>query len=98
MERSLFGPANKAARPAVQERRTAYRPRMTTWRTRLEPFTRPLFFAWSRASRGMTLGVRGVAVDDDFHLRQPVRTYSRSELQRNDQHHKEPAEFRNQRQ
>jgi ADP-ribose pyrophosphatase YjhB (NUDIX family) len=36
---------------------------MTTWRTRIEPFTRPLFFAHARASRGMTLGVRGVAVD-----------------------------------
>ncbi|NJC40148.1 ADP-ribose pyrophosphatase YjhB (NUDIX family) [Brevundimonas alba] len=36
---------------------------MTTWRTRIEPFTRPLFFAVARASRGMTLGVRGVAVD-----------------------------------
>ena len=34
---------------------------MTTWRTRIEPFTRPLFFAVSRMSRGMTLGVRGVA-------------------------------------
>lgn len=36
---------------------------MTTWRTRIEPFTRPLFFAASRLSRGMTLGVRGVATD-----------------------------------
>jgi ADP-ribose pyrophosphatase YjhB (NUDIX family) len=36
---------------------------MTTWRTHIEPFTRPLFFAWSRLTRGMTLGVRGVAVD-----------------------------------
>ena len=36
---------------------------MTTWRTRIEPLTRPLFFAWSRISRGMTLGVRGVAID-----------------------------------
>jgi len=35
------------------------------WRTRIEPFTRPLFFAFSRLSRGMTLGVRGVAVDTD---------------------------------
>lgn len=35
------------------------------WRTRIEPFTRPLFFAFSRLSRGMTLGVRGVAVDAD---------------------------------
>ena len=38
---------------------------MTTWRTRIEPFTRPLFFAWSRMSRGMTLGVRGLAVDPE---------------------------------
>ena len=30
---------------------------MANWRTRIEPFTRPLFFAWSRMSRGMTLGV-----------------------------------------
>lgn len=34
-----------------------------TWRQRIEPFTRPLFFAYSRLSRGMTLGVRSVAVD-----------------------------------
>ncbi|CAN5375902.1 NUDIX domain-containing protein [soil metagenome] len=33
------------------------------WRVRIEPFTRPLFFALSRATRGMTLGVRGVATD-----------------------------------
>ncbi|RYG81766.1 MAG: hypothetical protein EON59_14520, partial [Alphaproteobacteria bacterium] len=32
-----------------------------TWRRRIEPFTRPLFFAFSRATRGMTLGVRAVA-------------------------------------
>jgi len=36
---------------------------MTTWRTRIEPFTRPIFFAVSRMRRGMTLGVRGVAID-----------------------------------
>lgn len=75
MERSLFGPANKAARPAVQERRTAYRPRMTTWRTRLEPFTRPLFFAWSRMTRSMTMGVRGVAVDADGRVLLVKHTY-----------------------
>lgn len=34
-----------------------------SWRVRIEPYTRPLFFAVSRASRGMTLGVRAVAVD-----------------------------------
>ena len=33
------------------------------WRIRIEPFTRPLFFAWSRWTRGMTLGVRALAVD-----------------------------------
>ena len=33
------------------------------WRTRIEPFTRPLFFAVSRLTRGMTLGVRVVATD-----------------------------------
>ena len=33
------------------------------WRQRIEPFTRPLFFAYSRMQRGMTLGVRSVAVD-----------------------------------
>lgn len=33
------------------------------WRTRIEPFTRPIFFMVSRLQRGMTLGVRSVAVD-----------------------------------
>ena len=33
------------------------------WRILIEPFTRPLFFAYSRLTRGMTLGVRSVAVD-----------------------------------
>jgi len=33
------------------------------WRILLEPFTRPLFFAYSRLTRGMTLGVRCVAID-----------------------------------
>ncbi|WP_421731726.1 NUDIX domain-containing protein [Brevundimonas sp.] len=35
----------------------------TPWRARVEPFTRPFFFAFSRWRRGMTLGVRGVATD-----------------------------------
>ena len=48
---------------------------MTTWRTRIEPFTRPLFFAWSRISRGMTLGVRGVAVDSDGRVLLVKHTY-----------------------
>ena len=48
---------------------------MTTWRTRIEPFTRPLFFAHARASRGMTLGVRGVAVDGDGQVLLVKHTY-----------------------
>lgn len=36
-----------------------------TWRIHVEPFTRPLFFAWSRLTRGKTLGVRAVAVAVD---------------------------------
>ena len=34
------------------------------WRRRIEPFTRPLFFALSRLKRGMTLGVRAVVTDE----------------------------------
>ena len=48
---------------------------MTTWRTRIEPFTRPLFFAHARASRGMTLGVRGVAVDCEGRVLLVKHTY-----------------------
>ncbi|MFC7377019.1 NUDIX domain-containing protein [Brevundimonas sp. GCM10030266] len=48
---------------------------MTTWRTRIEPFTRPLFFAFSRATRGMTLGVRGVAVNGEGRVLLVKHTY-----------------------
>lgn len=48
---------------------------MTTWRTRIEPFTRPLFFAWSRISRGMTLGVRGVVIDGEGRVLLVKHTY-----------------------
>ncbi|MNU28217.1 hypothetical protein D3C71_166420 [compost metagenome] len=48
---------------------------MTTWRTRIEPFTRPLFFAWSRLNRGMTLGVRGVATDAEGRVLLVKHTY-----------------------
>ena len=48
---------------------------MTTWRTRIEPFTRPLFFAVSRMSRGMTLGVRGVATDGEGRVLLVKHTY-----------------------
>lgn len=35
-----------------------------TWRIAVEPFTRPLFFLWSRLSRGKTLGVRVLVQDE----------------------------------
>lgn len=33
------------------------------WRRRLEPFAKPLFRAYARRTRGMTLGVRGLVLD-----------------------------------
>ena len=48
---------------------------MSTWRARIEPFTRPLFFAFSRATGGMTLGVRGVAVDGEGRVLLVKHTY-----------------------
>jgi len=46
-----------------------------SWRTRIEPFTRPLFFAFSRATRGMTLGVRVVATDGEGRVMLVRHTY-----------------------
>lgn len=48
---------------------------MTQWRTRIEPFTRPLFFVWSRLSRGMTLGVRVIATNERGHMLLVKHTY-----------------------
>ena len=45
------------------------------WRVLIEPFTRPLFFAYSRATRGMTLGVRVVATDADGRVLLVKHTY-----------------------
>lgn len=45
------------------------------WRQRIEPFTRPLFFAVSRATRGMTLGVRVVATDPQGRVMLVKHTY-----------------------
>lgn len=45
------------------------------WRVRIEPLTRPLFFAVSRAQRGMTLGVRSVAVDANGRVMLVKHTY-----------------------
>ena len=46
-----------------------------TWRILIEPFTRPLFFAFSRATRGMTLGVRAVAIDGQGRVLLVKHTY-----------------------
>ena len=48
---------------------------MINWRTRVEPFTRPLFFALSRLTRGKTLGVRGLAVDGEGRVLLVRHTY-----------------------
>ncbi len=45
------------------------------WRILVEPFTRPLFFAYSRLTRGMTLGVRSVAVDPQSRVMLVKHTY-----------------------
>lgn len=37
---------------------------MSAWRIRLEPYVSPVFRAWWRFRRGMTLGVRALACDD----------------------------------
>lgn len=45
------------------------------WRQHVEPYTRPLFFAWSRLTRGKTLGVRGVAIDAEGRVLLVRHTY-----------------------
>ena len=45
------------------------------WREALEPFTRPFFFAWSRISRGKTLGVRVLAIDGEGRVLLVRHTY-----------------------
>ena len=44
-------------------------------RQSLEPFITPLFRTWWRYSRGMTLGVRGVAIDEDQRVLLVRHTY-----------------------
>ena len=46
-----------------------------TWRIYVEPFTRPLFFVWSRLTRGKTLGVRAVAMDAQGRVLMVQHTY-----------------------
>ncbi len=48
---------------------------MTTWRLALDPFVTPLFRAWWRMRRAMTLGVQGVATDDQGRVMLIRHTY-----------------------
>ena len=59
----------------VQAAPMAYGRLMTTWRRHVEPFTRPLFFAFSRLTRGMTLGVRVAARDEAGRIMLVRHTY-----------------------
>ena len=59
----------------VQAGAISYDRIMSTWRRRIEPFTRPLFFAVSRLTRGMTLGVRVVARDEEGRIMLVRHTY-----------------------
>lgn len=46
-----------------------------SWKRVVEPFTRPLFFLWSRLTRGKTLGVRGVVTDEQGRVLLVEHTY-----------------------
>jgi 8-oxo-dGTP pyrophosphatase MutT (NUDIX family) len=45
------------------------------WRRAVEPFTRPLFHAWSRLTRGKTLGVRAIVLDEGGRVLLVEHTY-----------------------
>jgi len=45
------------------------------WRRRIEPIVRPLFHAWFRWRRGLTLGVRGLVFDDEGRVLLIEHTY-----------------------
>ena len=49
---------------------------MTGWRLRFEPAISPLFRAWWRLRRPMTLGVRGVACDEAGRVLMVRHTYA----------------------
>ncbi|MBW8733295.1 MAG: NUDIX domain-containing protein [Asticcacaulis sp.] len=48
---------------------------MKDWKRIVEPYSRPLFFAWSRLTRGKTLGVRGLVLDDQGRVLLIEHTY-----------------------
>jgi len=45
------------------------------WRRRIEPFTRPLVYAFFRFKRGLTLGVRAVVTDEEGRVLLLQHTY-----------------------
>lgn len=45
------------------------------WRRRIEPFTRPLVYAFFRVARGLTLGVRAVVTDGEGRVLLIQHTY-----------------------
>jgi ADP-ribose pyrophosphatase YjhB (NUDIX family) len=45
------------------------------WRRRIEPFLRPLFRAWFRTTRGLTLGVRALVTDAEGRILLVEHTY-----------------------
>lgn len=61
--------------PPLRIKRAALYKGPMTWRRALEPWTRPLFFAWSRLSRGKTLGVRAVVTDAEGRVLLVEHTY-----------------------
>lgn len=48
---------------------------MEDWKRVVEPYARPLFFAHSRMTRGKTLGVRGLVLNDKGHVLLIEHTY-----------------------
>ena len=50
---------------------------MSNWRTRFEPIITPVFRAWWRMRRPMTLGIRGVARDSEGRILLVRHTYAK---------------------
>jgi len=48
---------------------------MEDWKRLVEPYARPLFFAHSRMTRGKTLGVRGMVIEDNCRVLLIEHTY-----------------------